>query len=274
VVVTGASGRIGRVLVPPLVERGEVRAVVRAREDAEDLRASGAKVAVTELSDTSVMHAVLRGAHTVIHLAGGLDLPDDEAYEAANIGTTRDVLEVAAEVRVARFLFLSYPGASPGSSNAYLRAKGRAEEAVRASGLDHLILRSTFVYGPGQWWQEEMRRAGMRLVAQVSGNGRQRLAPLFVSDLVNVLLAADERTEPVSGSFGIQGPDVVTADQAVDLVAGRSRPKLHAKRVHRRRLHPAVLELLASDSLSDAPPADRELGVALTPLREGLLRSA
>jgi NADH dehydrogenase len=279
VVVTGASGGVGRVLIPMLAKRGEVRAVVRRRRAADGLRASGAKVAVCDLGETSVLATVMDGAHTVIHLAGGLDLPDDAAYEAANFGTSRDVLDAAREVEVSRFLFLSYPGASPDSSNAYLRAKGLAEEAVRASGLDHLILRGTHVYGAGQRWLEEMRRYAARPVAAVVvGSGRQRIAPVHVGDVCAALLAADDRAEPVSGTLGLQGPDVVTADELVDLIAGRARRKVHlspdaarrAARLLGRRLHPALLEILATDSLADAPDAATELGIPLTTLQDGL----
>lgn len=283
VVVTGASGCIGRVLVPLIAERGEVRAVIRDASLADVLRASGAKVAVADLTDTPVMATVMAGAHTVVHLAGGLQLPDDETYESANHVTTRDALEAAGDAGASRFLFLSYPGASPASTNAYLRAKGLAEEAVRSSGLDHLILRSTFVYGPGQRWHEELRADALRpLAVPVIGSGRQRIAPVHVGDVVAALIAADDRAEPVSGTFGLQGPDVVTADELVDLFAGRRRRKIHLSPVAARRaarllgrsVHPAVLELLASDSLADAPLAGRELDLTLTPLSKGLSGSS
>jgi NADH dehydrogenase len=279
VVVTGASGGVGRVLVPLIAERGEVRAVVRSADAADRLRAAGAKVAVTDLGEGSVMGAVMAGAHTVVHLAGGLDLPDDDAYEAANLGTVRDALDAAVDGGVARFLFMSYPGASASSPNPYLRAKGLAEEAVRSSGLDHLILRCTHVYGPGQRWLEEMRAAALRpLAATVLGDGRQRIAPVHVDDVAAALLAADDRAEPVSGTFALQGADVLTADELVDLIAGRRRRKVHlspaaarrAARLLGRALQPTLLEILASDSLADAPSADVELGISPKPLRDGL----
>lgn len=281
VVVTGAGGGVGAVLVPMLVERGEVRAVIRGRSGAEPLRAAGAKVAVIDLAATDTLVTVMAGAHTVIHLAGGLDLPDD-AYEAANLGTVRDALEAASEAEVTRFLLLSYPGASPGSSNAYLRAKGMAEEAVRASGLQHLILRSTHVYGPRQAWLEEMREAAVRpWAATVVGSGRQRIAPTYVEDLARALVAGDDRARPVEGTYAIQGPDAVTADELVDLLAGRPRRKFHlapeaarrAARLVGRRLSLTMMDVLAADSLADAPDAAEDLGLRLTSLRDGLAAS-
>jgi NADH dehydrogenase len=282
VVVTGASGGIGQVLVPMLAERGEVRAVIRDRAAAEPLRAAGAKVAATDLAETATVVTAMAGAHTVIHLAGGLDLPDEPAYEAANLGTTRDALEAAGQASVVRFLLLSYPGASPDSPNAYLRTKGLAEEAVRDSGLEHLILRSTHVYGPRQRWLDEMRAAASRPVAAtVVGTGRQRVAPSYVEDVARALVAGDDRAGAASGILALQGPDTLTADELVDRLAGRPRRKVHlapgaasrAARLLGQRLSLTMLEVLAADSLADGPDAASELGIALTPFREGLAAS-
>jgi uncharacterized protein YbjT (DUF2867 family) len=279
VVVTGAGGRIGRVVVPMVAERGEVRAVVRRRAGSEGARSPNVKVAVCDLADTHTLATVMVGAHTVVHLAGGLDLPDEGAHEEANAGTVGDALEAAEEAEVTRFLLLSYPGASPDTANPFLRAKGRAEEAVRASGLEHVIIRSTHVYGPGQRWLEEVRAAATRpAVAVVFGPGTQRLAPVFVEDVARTLMAADDRANPVDGTFGLQGPDVVTADELTDLVARRRRRKVHlgpdavrrASRVLGRRVTPVELEILAVDSLADGPSATAEFGVDGTDLRPGL----
>jgi NADH dehydrogenase len=274
VVVTGANGGVGRTLVPVLVPKGEVRAVVRSRSGAALLEGLGAKVAVVDLEDVATLAVVMDSAHTVIHLAGGLDLPDDAAYEAANLGTVRDALEAAVDAEVARFILLSYPGAAPDSGNAYLRAKGQAEDAVRASGLEAVILRATHVHGPGQRWTEEMRRAATQpIAAAVIGPGTQRLAPVHVRDVAAALAAADDRSGSLQGTLALGGPDVVTVDEVVDRLAGRRRRKVHlapraAARVARlrgRRLHPALLEVLAADSLPDGREAAPELGVRLTP---------
>ena len=283
VVVTGASGGIGGVLVPLLVERGEVRALIRDAAGAEALRAAGAKVAVADLGDTATVETAMEGAHTVIHLAGGLALSEEHAYEPVNLGTVRDALEAAVEAGVRRFLLLSYPGAAPDSPNAYLRAKGLAEEAVRASSLEHLILRSTHVYGPRQAWLDGMRAAASRPVAAtVVGTGRQRIAPAYVQDVARALVAGDDRADAVGGTLGLQGSDEVTADELTDLLAGRRRRKVHlapgaarrASRLMGRRLSLTMLEVLAMDSLAEGmPSAVDELGLALTPLREGLAAS-
>ena len=283
VVVTGASTAVGRAFIARLTSAGaEVRAHLSGRTDAESLRALGAKVAVGDLADVGALRTVMADAHTVCHLAGGMRLEDVGADDDSDEQTTGWALEAAREAGVRRFLFLSYPGADPGARNVLLRAKGRAEEAVRASGLQDVILRTTFVYGAGSPWWDEVVSAARRRVAPVVGSGAQRLRPVFVEDVAGALVAADDRASAVSGTFGLEGPDEVTADELIDLVAGRPKRKLHlspalarrAASVAGRPLSSAALEILASDSLADAPDAAREFGIDRTSLREGLARSS
>ena len=278
VVVTGANGAVARAVLPALVERGEVRAVVRARAAAEPVRGAGAKVAVLDLEDTGTLATVMDGAHTVIHLAGGLDLETDEAYDAANLGTVVDSLEAATEAGVRRFVFLSSPRAAPDEENAYLRAKGRAEGAIRASGIEHVVLRSTHIVGPGSASTWMLWRGAMRKFATiVLGDGSQRLAPVPVGDVAAALLAADDRETTGSATYGIEGPEVVTADDVAERLAGRRRVKMYARasapararRLLGRPVHPALLDLLARDSLRDSPDAFEAFGLAPSPLDLG-----
>lgn len=274
VVVVGASGLVGRAVLPMLVGRSpEVRAVVRRRAAAEPTRALGAKVAVDDLSDPESLAILFHDAHTLVHLAGGLTAPD---IADANLGSVERTLAAADEAGLRRVLFLSYPGADPEGSNPYLRAKGRAEEAIRGSGLQHAIVRSTHVYGPGSPWLEETARAARARF--VLGSGRQELAPVFVEDVAAVLAAADDRATETAGTFGLEGPDVVTADALADRLAGRRRrihliPGRPLATLIAGRMPAHAVEILAADSRADAPDAAREFGLRRTSLEDGLRRS-
>jgi uncharacterized protein YbjT (DUF2867 family) len=176
VVITGASGLVGPHAVRAFLGTApEVRAVVRRPEAAPPLRELGAKVAVGALSDPETLAIVMRGAHTVVHLAGGLDLPDASAYEPAILGTTRAALTAAREAGVERFLLLSFPGASSESANPYLRAKGLAERVVAESGLEYVVIRSNHVLGPGGAWVTALARQARSHPPVVVGPGTQVL---------------------------------------------------------------------------------------------------
>jgi uncharacterized protein YbjT (DUF2867 family) len=231
--------------------------MVRRPADADRLRELGAKVAIGDAANPEFLQAVLRDAHTLCHVVDGLFV-DEEKYFPVIAGGTQATVQAASEAGLARVLLLSYPGADAGSPNAYLRAKGIAEQAVRDSGLQHVIMRSTLVVGSDVRWLRAL------------GRGGHRLAPAFVDDVAAVFAAADDRAQPVSGTFGLQGLDRVTADELVRLLGreGRRTALRRGPRISR-----TAAEILASDSLADAPDAAAEFGVKLTPLREALVAS-
>ena len=157
-----------------------------------------------------------------------------------------------------------------------------AEEVVAGSGLQFGILRCTHVYGRDSDWLEQTRKLARGWPAVVLGSGRQVIAPVLVDDVAAVLAAADDREQTTSGTWGLEGPERVSADDFADLLAGKHRRKLHlsgrraqrAARITGRRISAVALEVLEADSLADAPDAAAEFGVELTPLREGLERAA
>ena len=214
VVVTGASGFIGRHVVPSFVATSpEVRAFVRNRAAVPALRELGAKIAVGEITDADRLEVVMAGAHTVCHLVGGLNEPDAARYEPQILGSLLPVLEAARRASVKRLLYLSYPGASPDAENPYLRAKGLAERAIADSGLEHAVIRCTHVYGTGSDWLTFLRRQAGGRTAIVVGSGKQVLAPVHVDDVAAVLAAVDDRERVASGTWGLEGPDRITADE-------------------------------------------------------------
>jgi uncharacterized protein YbjT (DUF2867 family) len=279
VVVTAGDSLIGRAVVPLLTQRGsEVRAIVRNRDSAGSLRGAGAKVAVGTLSDLGTLRAVMQDAHTVCHLVDGLLIPEGESYEETNLEPTRSVVMAARKVGARRVLFVSHAGASSSSRNDFLRTLGVAEEAVRDSGLEYAVLRCTHVYGPGSSWLELMMAASRKRPAIVPGTGSQRLAPVYFADVAQALAVADDRAVPVVGTYGLAGPEVVTAEELTDLLAGRRRRKLHVTAPAEAAAHlgrqvtPAIWEVLQADSLAEAPDAAIEFGIRRTPLRAGLAR--
>jgi uncharacterized protein YbjT (DUF2867 family) len=280
VVIVGPSGSLGRSLIPRLVEAGsEVRAVEPREAAADPLRQLGAKVAVGDPGNPELLPAVLRDAHTLCVLLEGLFLTDTE-YGPVIADTVQAGVEGAQEAGLARILLLSFPGADPGSANAFLRAKGMAEQAVKDSGIEHVILRPTLILARESPWLFLFGGGGARRLpfTPLIGPGTQRLAPVFVEDVASVLAVADDRAKAVTGTFGLQGPDEVSADELAELFAGGRRRWGHLSsgaatrvvKLGKRRLTRAAAEILASDSLADAPDAAAEFGVKLTPLREAL----
>ena len=226
VMVTGASGPIGHALIPLLRRKGEVRATVRDPAAADDLRARGAKVMVGRLDEAGELAEVLRGVFTLVHLVGGPDY-DDDALLDANHGSTLRAMTAAREAGVRRILLVSVFGASPDATIPFLRAKGLAEEAVTSSGLQHAVIRSAPVVGAGSLWFAATVAGALQVPPIVWGPGDRSIAPVAVGDLAATLAVADDLDEDLAGTWALEGPDAVTAEEVVALLAGRGTPFDH-----------------------------------------------
>ncbi|MGE5227802.1 MAG: SDR family oxidoreductase [Planctomycetaceae bacterium] len=279
VLVTGASGVVGRAVVKALLAHDEVRAQVRRPESAEPLRALGAKVAVRSAGTSEALDELLPRCHTLVHLIGGVCQPDPDELFHANHGSVLSALEAAKEAGTRRFVLLSVPGADPEAAHPFLRAKGLAEEAVRESGLEHAIVRATHVYGLGGLWFTAAVEGALRDPPFVCGPGTQELAPLFAEDLGAVVAAVDDRAAEVAGTWALEGPDVVSADGLVGLLRDEDAVPDHADGQAAAQVLTALLGIrldavtaswFAMPSRADAPDAAEAFGVGTTRLLEGL----
>jgi uncharacterized protein YbjT (DUF2867 family) len=279
VMVTGASGMIGRTLVPLLIRNDEVRACVRRPEAAPVLRAMGAKVAVGHLDDADALAEILKRVFTVIHLVGGPTQVDDDAVLAANHGSVITALAASREAGVSRFVLLSATGAAVDASNRYLRAKGLAEEAVANSGLEHAIVRSTHAYGLGGSWLAVTVEGATASPPFVIGDGTQSVAPAFAGDVAAILAAVDDQRSPVEGTWAFEGPNALSMANLVELLSAPGAPppipvtpseaaaRLDTMGTH---LSKTAAELFALPSRADAPDAAAAFGITPTSLADGL----
>lgn len=164
ILVTGASGFVGRALVTELAGLGySVRAAMR--QPADVFPRSVEVVAVSDLTRPVEWRALLKGIDTVVHLAGiahaGPEIAED-VYDRVNRLATAELAKAAQAVGVRHLVFISSIRAQSGPSSqdvlhendephptdAYGRSKYAAEEAVRAAGIPFTILRPVLIYGP------------------------------------------------------------------------------------------------------------------------------
>ncbi|MDP9302263.1 MAG: NAD(P)H-binding protein [Actinomycetota bacterium] len=279
VMVTGASGVIGRATVKALLARDEVRATVRRASDAPYLRQLGAKVAVRDIDTPDALSEILPRCHTVVHLIGGVAQPDPDELFHANHGSVLRALDAAKHAGTERFVLLSVPGADPETTHPFLRAKGLAEEAVRASGMQHAIVRSTHTYGLGGLWFTSAVEGALSEPPFVVGPGDNDLAPIFAEDVAAVIAAIDDAEAELAGTWGLEGPDVVTADGFARMLRGDGTTPTHASgqaaaetltRLLGVPFDAVTASFFGLPSRADAPDAARAFGVSRTPLVEGL----
>ena len=149
VAIAGGHGQIALRLAKIMSERGdEVVALIRNPDHADEVRNAGAEPAVVDLehaSEDEVANAI-NGSDAVVFAAGAGPGSGSERKETMDYGGAVKLIAAAKQAGVGRYVIVSSMGADPDATgndtfSVYLRAKGRADEAVRASGLDSTVVR-------------------------------------------------------------------------------------------------------------------------------------
>ena len=167
---------------------------------------------------------------------------------------TKAVVAAGVAAGARKIVYLSGVGADPDSSRPWFRAKGIAEAAVAASGMIPVVLRPSWVYGPG----DASLNRFIEIIQRVPfafpqlGSGRSRLTPVFIDDVAE--LAADAILGAAADGLTLEigGPEVLTMDDIVRAAmraVGREKRILHVP-LSLVKLAAAVLERLPGQILS------------------------
>ena len=233
ILLTGATGTVGRALLPMLVERGdEVRALVR---DPRRLGRHRADVRITlgdlgEMGDARTRRQALRGARTVIHLAAAIrDQPGAKVEELNGLATAR-LLRAAEEVGVERFIFFSAIGATEFQRTRFFRAKALAEQAVEDSDLDSTVFAPSIVYDREDPWVTLMRRLALLPMLPLVGRADAAFEPIWAQDVGRCVTAELDRSDAGKRRYELAGPERLTYEEMSRVIAysiDRPRPMLH-----------------------------------------------
>jgi nucleoside-diphosphate-sugar epimerase len=225
ILVTGASGFIGRHLTARLLERGTpVRVVTRHPERLPAEWAGRVEIVAGSLTDKATLESATKGSSLVFHLAG--EIQDLAVMQAVNADAACELVKAAGAACAKRFIHLSSVGvigadeAGPITEDApcrpkneYERTKLEGERAVlefaRATGFDAVVVRPTTVFGEGVSRSRDSLLEWMRAVQQgrFAFIGRKAVANyVYVGDVVEAILKLSERPFPGGELFHIADP--------------------------------------------------------------------
>jgi NADH dehydrogenase len=215
--LTGATGTVGRALLPPLIAAGTpVRCLVRdpRRLGADRVRV---QIALGDLGDHLSFRHALRGVDTVVHLASVIrDQPHGSIEELSGVATWR-LVQAAERAGVRRFVFFSTLGASTRSRARLMRAKAVAEGAVLASALEHTVFAPSIIYAPGDPYLRLLQRMSWLPAMAIPGDGSAHFQPICADDVAACVIAALAADAATNARYELAGPQTLTHREIVAL---------------------------------------------------------
>jgi uncharacterized protein YbjT (DUF2867 family) len=214
VLVTGATGFIGRRLVPELVERGmTVRAMTR-RPEAYD--GPGEPVG-GDVHDADSLTDALKGVDVAIYLVHSLDDPEFERKDAE---AARTFGRVAAEAGVSQIVYMGGLGADGENLSPHLRSRREVEGLLGEAGVPVTVLRAAIVVGAGGISWELTRQLVKNLPAMVVPQWVSTMTqPIAVDDVIRYLAGVIGKEEARGRVFEIGGADRLTYLEMLQVAA-------------------------------------------------------
>jgi NADH dehydrogenase len=290
--VTGATGFVGKHVIRALVGHGFlVRCLVRPGSESRLRGFESIDRVPGDVLRPAGLAASMEGCSAVVNLVGIIrERPSRRVtFERLHVEATRNMLAVAKEAGVSRYLQMSALGTRPDARSQYHQTKWKAEQAVRQSGAVWTIFRPSIIFGRGDEFMSVLARMIRRLpLVPVLGDGAYRLQPIAVEHVAEGFARALLGRVSEGQTYEVAGPSAYRFVEILDLIGaalGRARVrKIHvplaAVRLATRALHwlpfypltPDQLTMLEEESVTDPAPFYRDLGLTPEPFADGLRR--
>lgn len=290
VLIVGATGALGREVVPALRERGvPVRALSRHVMQpslAEALAALGAEPFVGDLADAESLQRACAGVTRVLACAHAILGRGRWRSEVVDDAGHRALIAAARAAGVRRFVYTSALGASPDHPIDFFRTKHRIEQALQGSGLDAVVLR------PSAFMEQHVHEFNGAAVlakgrAQLVGPGTKTRNFVAAADVAQFAVRALLDEPPPFRTLDIGGHDHASNAEVAALyarLAGLPARASHLPSVVARvmsrlaaPLHPGVARILRlmslpddaySERFDDAATLEARFGIRLTRLED------
>lgn len=287
VLVTGATGFIGRRLASLLVDKHAVRCLARDADRAKGLLPPGVELVQGDMTDAASLRAAVSGADAVVHLAARKG--DEPDIVAVNVGGAHNLIAACRAAGVKRVINVGSQAARLARRGAYGETKARSDEAFAASGLEVTTVVPSLVYGPNDTgvFGKLARAAASAPFVPVIGDGSVRFQPVHVDDVCAVVAGCLAEPRTIGKTYAVGGPESVTLVELIDLIGaarGKKPLKIHLPYWAAMGIARVLGLFLAKPPLSvsnvtgavqSAPEADyaavfAELGFRPRPLAAGL----
>ena len=216
ILVTGASGFIGRRLVKELLHRGYR---VRCMDRHPASQPEGAEQVLADLLKPETLPAALAGVHTAYYLvhsmgAGGGDFAEMDRRAASSF------VSAAEAAGVKRVIYLGGLGESADNLSHHLASRLEVAGILQKGTFSTTFLRAAVIIGSGGASYEMVKSLVERLPVMITPRWvNTRSQPIAVADVIAYLAGCLEQEKTCNGTFDIGGPDILTYREMMERFA-------------------------------------------------------
>ena len=230
ILVTGATGFLGRNLTEEL-DKNKFTYYILSRKKNKDFTGS--------LFDKTFLLKATKNIDIIMHLAGS----DKGDVFKINYEGTKNLVEAAKENKVKKIIYISSHDITTDTD--YGKSKLKAEEAIKESKINYIILRPTVFYG-----KDNNKDIGKLIeiikkykFVPIPGNGNFKLQPLYVKDLVNIIIKSIKLNNK---EYFIAGSQQLTFNDLVDIIS-----KNFSKKIYKIKIPKFIVKLKNKTLLHD-----------------------
>jgi NADH dehydrogenase len=283
---------VGSAIVKELLRRGEKVAVLG--RDLDKIRkrlGTEVEARAGDVREPETLAAAMQGIDTVINAVQFPGSPVESrgkglTFEEVDLKGTRHQVDAAKKAGVRRFVYISGVGAAKDADKHWFRFKWEAENYLQKSGLEWVVVRPTWVYGPEDVSLNRFLGLGKMLpFIPMFGDGKQDMQPVFIDDVGRVAADAALKPEAANQIIELGGPEVMSMNDVVQAaleVQGKKKRLLHQPVFVGKLLGslPSIpplppltadaIDFITNPAVADNSKLMELLHPQLTPLREGL----
>lgn len=218
--LAGATGFVGSHVRCALLENGHELRILSHRRTASP--EPGIEVVTGDATRPETFAGALDGCDAALNLVGIIrEFPRRGiTFERLHVTATENLLSAAQHAGVRRFIQMSALGSRDGAVSRYHQTKFRAEQLVRASGLDWTIFRPSVIFGPKDDFINKLAGFVRNFpLVPVIGNGRYRLQPIDGNDVARSFAMALNMPETIGQTYELCGRDRFTYRELLGAVA-------------------------------------------------------
>jgi uncharacterized protein YbjT (DUF2867 family) len=217
VLIIGATGFVGRRLIPELVKKDiKLRLLVRDLAKSAPLIIKGADIEVvkSDLVANAGLAEAVRGIHTayyLVHSMGGKTLFKNEEYAEKDRVAAKNFMAAAEGEGLKRIIYLGGLGETKDILSEHLRSRAEIAKIISSGKPSATVLRAAVIIGAGGASYEMLRYLVERLPVMITPKWVEtRIQPIAIKDVLAYLVGCLLKPETAGQEFDVGGPEIFT----------------------------------------------------------------